>query len=329
MAKRTILVTGGCGFIGSAFLDYMIPKYPDDLFINIDNLSYAGNRDNNNATENYGNWLFYQTDIRDKKELTEIFDEFLPTHIVHFAAWSHVDKANDSLFAPHFVTTNVVGTHNLLELAKLYKVELFIYISTDEVYGERDFGFSTEEDALNPRNLYSATKASGEHLVNAFNQTWGLPTIITRCTNNYGIRQYSEKFIPHSIQNLINNLPIDIYGSGFQSRQWIHVLDHVKAINYLMHSNDPGVYNISGGIEMLNIDLAKLLCLILHKDPTKYIQHIKDRPGHDSRYAIHSDKLKLFQFMNPAADFHSTLLATVQWYADVFTKEKELLLANQ
>jgi dTDP-glucose 4,6-dehydratase len=311
-----LLLTGGSGFIGNSFLDLFLSKSNGNhSLVNMDCLSYASTfRD----FSKYGKYDFFQDNILDEDALQYIFDDFQPTHIIHMAACSHVDNSLKLESVDEFVQTNVQGTLNLLRKAVEYDVERFLYVSTDEVFGSLDTGFATETSLLNPGNPYSATKAAGEHLVNAWHKSFNLNTVITRCTNNYGPYQHSEKFIPNSIINLLQNKPITLYGDGNQIRQWIHAVDHCAGILKVLDKGVSGeVYNIPGGTSMTNRALAEIICEKMNKNPNEYISYIKDRPGHDVRYAIDSTKMNSLGF-RPVIVFEEGLKSTIDWYISKF-----------
>jgi dTDP-glucose 4,6-dehydratase len=315
-----LLLTGGSGFIGNSFIELFLNKSGGNhQLVNVDCLSYASTfRD----FSNHENYDFFQDNILDETALEYIFDNFRPTHIVHMAAASHVDNSLKSESVNEFVQTNVQGTLNLLKKSVKYNVEKFLYVSTDEVFGSLSNGSAIETSLLNPGNPYSATKAAGEHLVNAWYNSFGLKTIVTRCTNNYGPYQHTEKFIPNSILNLFNRNPITLYGDGNQIREWIHAADHCAAIIGLLDKGTPGeVYNIPGGQPMKNRDLAKIICQHMELNPEKFISYVKDRPGHDVRYSIDSTKIESLG-IKPSVDFQNGLKSTVDWYINKFTEMK-------
>ena len=328
-----ILVTGGAGFIGSNFLNEAVVKYPEDFFINLDKLTYAGNLENLRKIENSENYLFIKGDIADKNILQEIFKKYSPDKIVNFAAESHVDK---SILGPEeFIRSNIYGTFNLLETCrtfwKNFNDKLFVHVSTDEVYGSLgEEGFFTEDTCYKPNSPYSASKASADFLVRAYFKTYGFPGIITNCSNNYGPYQFPEKLIPLMIFNALNGKPLPVYGDGKNVRDWLFVADHCKAIDIVLHKGKPGEkYNIGGNNEWFNIDIVKKICLILQNkkergelnvfknSPEKFdslITFVKDRPGHDRRYAICSEKIKKELGWEPETDFETGLEKTVDWY---------------
>jgi dTDP-glucose 4,6-dehydratase len=309
-----LLVTGGAGFIGSNFVHYMLERYPDYHILDLDALTYAGSLDNlKGAMDNPGH-KFVQGRIEDGTlvdGLMEVVDV-----VINFAAESHVDR---SIVEPQvFIKTNVLGTQVLLDAALRHKVKLFYQISTDEVYGAVDLDSAerfTEESPLLPNSPYAASKTSADLLVRAYYRTYGLPVIISRCTNNYGPRQHPEKFIPTVILNALRDEPVPIYGDGLYVRDWIHVLDHCRAIDLILHKGKVGeVYNIGGDNEWANIELAKKILQITGK-PEKLLQSVQDRPGHDRRYALSSDKLKRELDWNPLIHFDQGLTETVRWYS--------------
>lgn len=311
-----LLVTGGAGFIGSNFVHYMLERYPDYHILDLDALTYAGSLENlKGAMDNPGH-KFIQGRIEDGTlvdGLMEVVDV-----VINFAAESHVDR---SIVEPQvFITTNVLGTQVLLDAALRHKVKLYYQISTDEVYGAIDLDSAerfTEESPLLPNSPYAASKTSADLLVRAYYRTYGLPVIISRCTNNYGPRQHPEKFIPTVILNALRDEPVPIYGDGLYVRDWIHVLDHCRAIDLLLHKGKVGeVYNIGGGNEWANIELARKILQITGK-PEKLLQSVQDRPGHDRRYALSSDKLKRELDWNPLIPFGQGLTETARWYSNV------------
>jgi dTDP-glucose 4,6-dehydratase len=324
--KKTILITGGAGFIGSHVVRRFIHKYPDYLIINGDKLTYAGNLDNLRDIEKEKNYSFEKIDIVDKQAVTSLFEKYTIDSVIHLAAESHVDR---SITGPdEFVFTNIVGTLNLLNAAlnkwkNNFDGKLFYHISTDEVYGSLGKeGLFTEETSYDPKSPYSASKASSDHLVRAYNHTFGLPAVISNCSNNYGPNQFPEKLIPLAINNIKNNKPIPVYGKGENIRDWLFVEDHASAIDLIFHRGNAGdTYNIGGNNEWKNLDLILLLCKIMDKklnraagDSEKLITYVKDRPGHDLRYAIDSSKLQTELGWSPIPDFAVGLEKTVDWY---------------
>ena len=324
--KRTLFITGGAGFIGSHVVRLFVNKYPEYHIVNVDKLTYAGNLENLIDIENRPNYTFEKIDIVDKEAVTSLFDKYPVDGIIHLAAESHVDR---SINAPEtFVLTNIVGTVNLLNAARskwnnAFDDKIFYQISTDEVYGSLGKeGIFVETTPYSPRSPYSASKASADHLVRAYFHTYGLPTLVSNCSNNYGPNQFPEKLIPLVINNIKNNKPIPVYGKGENIRDWLYVEDHAKAIDIIFHQGKPGeTYNIGGNNEWKNIDLVKLLCKImdkkLNREPyssEKLISFVKDRPGHDLRYAISSKKLQTMTSWRPISNFEEGLEKTVEWY---------------
>ena len=311
MFSKKVLVTGGAGFIGSNFLHYMIRKYPDYLFINLDCLTYAGNLENLKPFEDSENYIFVRGDITDRKLAYQLVSDEID-FIINFAAESHVDR---SITTPDiFVRTNILGTQTLLEAAKEFQVDKFIQISTDEVYGSlgREGRFS-EETPLAPNSPYSASKASADLLVRAFYRTYQLPINITRCSNNYGPYQFPEKFIPLFITNALEERELPLYGDGLHIRDWIHVIDHCRAIDLVLHLGEDGeVYNIGANQEMTNLEVTKSILKTLNK-PQSLIKFVKDRPGHDRRYAIDSTKIRDLGWQ-PRFSFEEGIKKTVRWY---------------
>ena len=310
-----ILVTGGAGFIGSNFIIYMLEKYADYEIINLDALTYAGNLANLGETVNNPRYEFVQGRIEDGKLVDELMQGV--DVVINFAAESHVDR---SILDPQvFLTTNIIGTQVLLDAALKYKVGLFYQISTDEVYGALTLDSTeafTEDSHLRPNSPYSASKTSADLLAGAYLRTYGLPVVISRCSNNYGPRQHPEKFIPTVILNAFNDKAVPIYGDGLYVRDWIHVIDHCRAIDIITHKGRPGeVYNVGADDEKANIELAKSILGILGK-PDSLLTTVPDRPGHDRRYAIVSDKIRRELGWEPTIPFDRGLAETVGWYTD-------------
>ena len=324
--KKTILITGGAGFIGSHVVRRFVRNYPDYLIVNADKLTYAGNLENLADVEENKNYKFEKTDIVDKKAVAKLFRKYSFDGIIHLAAESHVDR---SITGPdEFVFTNIIGTLNLLNASRNswqdnFDGKLFYHISTDEVFGSLGSeGMFTEETAYDPKSPYSASKASSDHMVRAYNHTFGIPVVISNCSNNYGPNQFPEKLIPLAINNIKNNKPVPVYGKGENIRDWLYVEDHASAIDLIFHRGKPGeTYNIGGNNEWKNIDLIKLLCKIMDRklgrkpgDSEKLITYVKDRPGHDLRYAIDSSKLQKKMGWKPIPEFEDGLEKTVDWY---------------
>jgi dTDP-glucose 4,6-dehydratase len=325
-SQRTIIITGGAGFIGSHVVRLFVTKYPHYKIINLDALTYAGNLENLKDIENAPNYLFEKVNILDVAELERLFAQYKPDGVIHLAAESHVDR---SILSPlDFVYTNVVGTVNLLNAAKKqwaggYEGKLFYHVSTDEVYGALgDTGLFTEETPYDPHSPYSASKASSDHFVRAYHDTYGLPVVITNCSNNYGPNHFPEKLIPLMIYNVINNKPLPVYGDGLYTRDWLFVKDHARAIDLVFHKGKVGdTYNIGGFNEWKNIDLVKLLCSQmdgkLGRTPGTsegLITYVKDRPGHDRRYAIDATKINKELGWAPSVTFEEGLSQTIEWY---------------
>ena len=324
--KRTILITGGAGFIGSHVVRRFVGKYPEYNIVNADKLTYAGNLENLTDIEQEKNYKFEKTDIVDKQSVLDLFEKYKFDGVIHLAAESHVDR---SITGPdEFVFTNIVGTVNLLNAAlnkwrSSFEGKLFYHISTDEVYGSLGKeGLFTEETAYDPKSPYSASKASSGHMVRAYNHTFGVPAVISNCSNNYGPNQFPEKLIPLAINNIKNNKPIPVYGKGENIRDWLYVEDHASAIDLIFHRGKVGeTYNIGGNNEWKNLDLILLLCRIMDKKlnrapgtSEKLITYVTDRPGHDLRYAIDSSKLQEELGWSPIPDFADGLEKTIQWY---------------
>ncbi len=307
-----ILVTGGAGFIGSNFIRYILSKYPQYKIMNLDKLTYAGNLDNLKDVENNTNYQFFKGDICD----SELFDKLLKEEvdaIVNFAAETHVDR---SLYDPGvFVKTNVLGTQVLLEGCLKHKIQRFVQISTDEVYGSLgEKGSFTEESLLLPNSPYSASKAGADLLVRSYVKTFNLPAIITRCCNNYGPYQFPEKLIPLFITNALDNKELPIYGDGLYVRDWIYVEDHCKAIDFVIHKGRIGeLYNISSHVEKTNLDITRVILENLEK-PASLIKHVKDRPAHDRRYSLNADKIRKELGWKPEVSFEQGMQLTIDWY---------------
>jgi len=324
--KRTIMVTGGAGFIGSHVIRYFIKKYPDYKIVNIDKLTYAGNLENLTDVEMEPNYEFVKADIVDGDLMQQLFEKYKFDGIIHLAAESHVDRSISNPM--EFIYTNIVGTANLLNAAKFHwkdntEGKLFYHVSTDEVYGSLgETGFFYETTSYDPRSPYSASKASSDHLVRAYYHTFGLPVKISNCSNNYGSYQFPEKLIPLFINNIQNNKPLPVYGKGENIRDWLWVNDHASAIDVIFHKGKMGeTYNIGGHNEWTNIDLIKLLCKIMDQKlgreegtSVKLISYVKDRAGHDLRYAIDSTKLQNDLGWTPSLQFEEGLTKTVDWY---------------
>jgi dTDP-glucose 4,6-dehydratase len=323
---KTILITGGAGFIGSHMIRFMLNKYPDYRIINLDSLTYAGNLENLRDVEDKLNYSFIKADINDADAIQKVFDDHDINGVIHLAAESHVDRSISN--PTEFIHTNIVGTVNLLNAARHhwkdnYEGRLFYHVSTDEVYGSLgDTGLFTETTAYDPRSPYSASKASSDHLVRAWYHTFKLPVVISNCSNNYGGYQFPEKLIPLMIYNIKHNKPLPIYGKGENVRDWLYVVDHASAIDRIFHKGCIGeTYNIGGNNEWKNIDLVKLLCRIMddrlgRQEGTseKLITFVTDRAGHDLRYAIDSGKLQSELGWEPSLEFSEGLEKTVDWY---------------
>jgi dTDP-glucose 4,6-dehydratase len=324
---KIVLVTGGAGFIGSNFVKYMLDKYPDYKIINVDLLTYAGNLENLKDVEHNPNYKFIRADIRDRNKISEIFSEYKIDYVVNLAAESHVDR---SIVEPEvFLTTNVIGTQVLLDIAKKYwNLETdnkycfeyregvkFLQVSTDEVYGSLGAsGKFTETMPLMPNSPYSASKASADLVVRAYYKTYGMPVNITRCSNNYGPYQFPEKLIPLMINNCLHDKELPVYGDGMQIRDWLHVMDHCSAIDAVLHKGRAGeIYNIGGNNEKANLEIVKLIINILGKSEN-LIRFVKDRPGHDRRYAIDNMKIMTELGWSPKYKFEEGIKETVEWY---------------
>jgi dTDP-glucose 4,6-dehydratase len=314
MYAKTILVTGGAGFIGSHYLNTMVPRYPNYQFINIDLLTYAADPSHIKVAS-APNYHFIKADIRDRKALQEIFGKYAPTHVINFAAESHVDNSIERPQA--FIDTNIVGVQVLLDLARAHSVKRFHQVSTDEVYGSltQDALPVTEEAPLLPNSPYSASKAAADLLVRAYHRTFGLDTILTRASNNYGPHQHTEKLIPRFITTLLRGEKVPLYGNGLNVRDWIYVGDHVEGIDRAFHKGKSGqIYNLGGGYELPNIEIARIL-LSMKGVGEEMITYVTDRPGHDFRYSIDSNKAKRELGWHPATDFTTGMRATWEYYA--------------
>ena len=323
---KNILITGGAGFIGSHVVRLFVNNYPDYRIVNLDNLTYAGNLENVLDIQDAQNYKFVKGDICDEKFVSELFETYKFDSVIHLAAESHVDRSISDPMA--FIKANVFGTVNLLNVSKEswksdFENKLFYHISTDEVYGSLDDGgFFLESTPYDPKSPYSASKASSDHFVRAYGNTYNFPFIISNCSNNYGPNQFPEKLIPLFIQNIIDKKPLPVYGKGENIRDWLYVVDHARAIDVIFHNGQHGdTYNIGGFNEWKNLDLIKLLCTIMDEklsrnpgDSEKLISYVTDRAGHDLRYAIDSTKLSSALGWKPSLQFEEGLEKTVEWY---------------
>ena len=324
--KKNILVTGGAGFIGSHLVRLLVNKYPEYHIVNMDVLTYAGNLENLKDIQDNENYTFVKCNICDLKKVSQIFEEYNIDSVIHLAAESHVDRSIEDPFS--FAQTNVMGTLSLLQAAKAFwngefTDKLFYHVSTDEVYGSLgEEGFFTEETAYDPHSPYSASKASSDHFVRAFSDTYGLPVVISNCSNNYGSYQFPEKLIPLFINNIVNNKPLPVYGKGENVRDWLFVNDHARAIDVIFHDGKVAeTYNIGGFNEWKNIDLIKVMIKTVDRllgreegASEKLITYVTDRAGHDLRYAIDSTKLKEELGWEPSLQFEEGIEKTVTWY---------------
>lgn len=337
---RNILVTGGAGFIGSNFIPYFINKYPEYRIVNLDKLTYAGDLSHLTEVESNSRYSFAKLDLCDRQQIEKLFQEYEFSGVIHFAAESHVDNSISGPGA--FIQTNVVGTFNLLDVARLqwmekpfqkkelHKNSRFLHVSTDEVYGSLGpTGLFSEETAYAPNSPYSASKASSDMIVRSYFHTYGLDVVTTNCSNNYGPKQHNEKLIPTIIRKALAQEPIPVYGDGKNIRDWLYVLDHCKGVDLVFHQGQSGeTYNIGGRNEKVNLDIVNEICQILDKkkprpDKKSYrelITFVKDRPGHDRRYAIDASKLEKQLGWKAEENFDSGIVKTIDWYLARFSR---------
>jgi len=324
--KKNILITGGAGFIGSHVVKLFVNKYPDYHIFNLDALTYAGNLENIKEVENAANYTFLKADINDAQTINQLFEKYNFDSVIHLAAESHVDR---SITDPNaFIMTNVMGTANLLNAARFawkddFEGKRFYHVSTDEVYGSLgETGYFLETTPYDPQSPYSASKAASDHLVRAFHNTYHMPVVLSNCSNNYGPNQFPEKLIPLFINNIRNRKSLPVYGDGQYTRDWLYVVDHARAIDSVFHSGKNGdTYNIGGFNEWKNIELIKLMCTQLDEKlgqapgtAAELITYVKDRPGHDRRYAIDANKIKNELGWEPSVTFEEGLSETIDWY---------------
>jgi len=313
---KTILITGGAGFIGSHFVRQFIKNHKDFKVVNFDKLTYAGNPENLRDISKNKKYIFVKGDISDAGSVEKVFKKYKPDYVINFAAESHVDRSIHG-HAKDFITTNFYGVFNILEAIKKYEVKKFLQVSTDEVFGSLDIGSKskfTEETQYKPRSPYSASKAAGDLLCHAYFATYGLPIVVTHCSNNYGSYQYPEKLIPFFALRASKDKPLPLYGDGKNVRDWIHVLDHVSALEKVLFKGKNGeTYNIGGGQELANIKIAKAILGALKK-PVSLIKYVADRPGHDRRYAIDDSKIRKELGWKPKYRLEKSLAQTVAWY---------------
>ncbi|GAB3012075.1 dTDP-glucose 4,6-dehydratase [Cyclobacterium sp. 1_MG-2023] len=325
--EKSILITGGAGFIGSHVVRLFVKKYPNYRIVNLDCLTYAGNLENLKDIEGEKNYVFAKADINNEELLKEVFNDYQITDVIHLAAESHVDRSITDPLA--FVKTNVMGTVNLLNTAKNFwkdrENHLFYHVSTDEVYGSLDDGgYFLETTPYDPQSPYSSSKAASDHFVRAYANTYGLRTVISNCSNNYGPNQFPEKLIPLCIHNIKQNKPLPVYGKGENIRDWLFVVDHARAIDLVFHEGKTNeTYNIGGFNEWKNIDIVKLLCEIMDRKlgrdkgaSAQLITFVKDRAGHDQRYAIDADKINKELGWKPSLTFEVGIEETVDWYLE-------------
>jgi dTDP-glucose 4,6-dehydratase len=310
---KSVLITGGAGFIGSNFVRYFLRAHADVTVVNFDKLTYAGNLENLTDVDGDPRYRFVRGDICERADVETVFKSHEIDTIVHFAAESHVDRS--ILGAGVFITTNVLGTQTLLDVARTIGVERFVHVSTDEVYGSLGTeGKFTESTPLHPNSPYAASKASSDMVALAYQHTFGLPVLVTRCSNNYGPYQFPEKLIPLMIVNALHDTPLPVYGDGLNVRDWLHVEDHCSAIDRVLIAGTVGeIYNIGGNNEWKNIDIVRLLLRILAK-PDSLIEFVKDRPGHDRRYAIDASRVARELQWRPSVTFENGLRTTIEWY---------------
>ena len=316
--QEVMLVTGGAGFIGSNFVRLVLKKYKNIMVVNLDNLTYSGNKNNLKDVSSNPRYVFVKGDVADKSVIEKVFKKYKPSYIINFAAETHVDRSIH-VGAKEFIDTNVIGVFNLLEAVKKYGAKKYLQVSTDEVFGSLPLNSKSlfrETTSFSPNVPYAATKAGGDLLCNAYYNTWKVPVVVTHCSNNYGPYQYPEKLIPFFILRMLENKTLPMYGDGKNVRDWIHVDDHCRALELCLFKGKAGeVYNIGADNEMDNLQIADLILKYFKKEKSS-LEFVSDRPGHDRRYAIDASKIKKELGWKPKLDFKEAFTATIQWYVD-------------